>query len=183
MNYTYEFTSITPEMASTRTYHNFSKFLGDDPKRMGIVSCLYKQYTASFLTEGLGNIYHLKDGSKNQFQKINSMCFEWQIDVNFVKRVPLAANPQGTGENGSEITLYFPERYYEKYDTIQIIDTKQQLVVLHEPLAKADDLFEYTVQLIDSSLEDSLDPEVVREGSETRWLGTVIKMVVTLLSN
>ena len=55
--------------------------------------------------------------------------------------------------------------------------------MLHEPLAKADDLFEYTVQLIDSSLEDSLDPEVVREGSETRWLGTVIKMVVTLLSN
>lgn len=167
------FTSIRANMAGTRTYHDFSKFLGENPYRMGIVSQLYPQHTASFLTEGLGNIHHIKEGG-DSYQKINSMCFEWQIDVNFVKTVPLSETPKETGENGSEITLYFPERYYEKYDTLQIIPTKQQLAILHEPVRKADDLWEYAAQLIDNSLEDSLDLDVVVAGTETRWIGTVM---------
>ena len=40
---------IRPEMASTRTYEDFSKFLGTNPARLGIVSSLYDQYTACLL--------------------------------------------------------------------------------------------------------------------------------------
>ena len=38
------FTTIRPEMASTRTYEDFSKFLGTNPARLGIVSSLYLPY-------------------------------------------------------------------------------------------------------------------------------------------
>jgi hypothetical protein len=32
------FVTVRPEMASTRTYQDFSKFLGEKPKRIGLVS-------------------------------------------------------------------------------------------------------------------------------------------------
>lgn len=168
------FTTVRQNMSGPRLYHDFSKFLGENPYRMGIVSQLYPRYTMSFLTEGLGNIHHLPKQGDN-FQKINSMCFEWQIDIQDPKLVPLSATPDDkAGAYGAEFTLFFHERYYEKYDTLQIIPTKQQLVVLHEPLAKAADLWEYSVRIIDSSLEDSIDSSVVKEGTETRWIGTVM---------
>lgn len=56
----------------------------------------------------------------------------------FIKRVPFAADVVDNGVGGSEITMYFPERYYEKYDTIQIAESKQQVIVLHAPVRKSD---------------------------------------------
>ena len=53
----------------------------EKPKRLGIVSTMYQNLTASYLTEGLGNVmYNKQKGSK--FQKLNSLLFEWEIDVN-----------------------------------------------------------------------------------------------------
>lgn len=75
----------------------------------------------------------------------------------FIKRVPFAADVTDTGANGSDITVWFPERYYEKYDTIQIVGSKQQLIVLQSPVRKADNFWEYVCQIIDSTLEEELD--------------------------
>lgn len=76
-----QFTTVRPEMARTRTYQDFSRFIGEKPKRLGIVSTMYQNLTASYLTEGLGNVmYNKQKGSK--FQKLNSLLFEWEIDVN-----------------------------------------------------------------------------------------------------
>ena len=69
---------------STRTYEDFHKWLGANPARLGIVSNLYKQYTASALTEALMNVYEMDKGKSNSFQSINSFLIEWDIDVNFV---------------------------------------------------------------------------------------------------
>lgn len=51
------FTTVRPNMPSTRTYEDFMKFLGAKPERLGIVSTLYDQYTASYLTEALMNSF------------------------------------------------------------------------------------------------------------------------------
>lgn len=51
-----EFTTIRPEMASTRTYEDFYKFLGTRPHFLGIVSKMYPELTASYLTESLMNV-------------------------------------------------------------------------------------------------------------------------------
>jgi hypothetical protein len=32
-----QFTTIKPELAHSRTYEDFSKFIGDKPKRLGLV--------------------------------------------------------------------------------------------------------------------------------------------------
>jgi len=83
-----QFTTVNPNMAQTRTAEDFCKMIGMNPKRLGMVASMYKNLTASYLTEGLGNIvYNKQKGSK--FQKINSLAFDWSVDVNFIKRVPI----------------------------------------------------------------------------------------------
>jgi len=165
-----EFTTIKPEMAHSKTYEDFYKFLGAKPTRLGIVSTMYKNLTASYLTEGLGNIMYNKQKSGNKFQKINSLMFEWEIDVNFIKRVKFAAVPVGDGSNGSEITMYFTERYYEKNDTFVIELSKQQCFVMAAPIRKADNFWEYSVRLIDNSYTSTLDSTACAIGMETRFI-------------
>ena len=66
------FTTVNPNMSNTRTYEDFSKFIGDKPKRFGIVSRMYPNNTATYITEALGNVFEL-NGSKSKFQYINSL--------------------------------------------------------------------------------------------------------------
>ena len=45
-------------MSDTRTYEDFYKFLGTKPHKLGLVSRLYPDLTASYLTESLKNIFY-----------------------------------------------------------------------------------------------------------------------------
>ena len=100
----------------TRTYEDFYKFLGTKPYKLGVVSRLYPELTASYLTESLRNIFYQSRKSGNRYQSIDSMYFEWEVETNYIKRVEFAAVPEGDGADGTEITMAFKERYYEKYD-------------------------------------------------------------------
>jgi hypothetical protein len=131
---------------------------------------MYPEFTASFLTEGLGNVIYNKKTSGNNFQKINALSFEWEVETNFIKRIKFAAVPVGNGSNGSDIIMAFTERYYEKYDTFVIEGSKQQCFVLQAPIRKSDRYWEYTVRLIDSTLRDELDTAFCQPGMETRFL-------------
>ena len=62
------FSSSHAQMGSTRTYEDFHKWLSDKPERLGIVSNLYKQYTATSLTEALMNVYTMEKGKPSKFQ-------------------------------------------------------------------------------------------------------------------
>lgn len=66
-------------MSETRTYEDFYKFLGTRPEKLGVVSRLYPELTASYLTESLKNIFYNDGKSNNKFQPINSMYFEWDV--------------------------------------------------------------------------------------------------------
>jgi hypothetical protein len=46
-------------MGETRTYEEFTKFLGEKPYRLGVMAQLYTDLTASYLTEALQNVYHV----------------------------------------------------------------------------------------------------------------------------
>ena len=45
-------------MGSTRTYESFSKILGTKPELFGVVSRMYEDCTAAYLTESLRNIFY-----------------------------------------------------------------------------------------------------------------------------
>lgn len=167
------YVNIKPELAHSRTFEDFYKFLGSRPKMMGVMARMYTQNTATFLTEALMNIYY-NSKTANKFQPINSLMIEWEIDVEFVKRVEFAAAPVGDGSQGSDILMYFRERYYEKYDTFKIDDSRQQCIVKTVPQRKADNFWEYTVQLIDNDYSSILDANACQPGMTTRFLANIM---------
>jgi len=48
-----QFVSNIPTMGNTRTYEDFYKYLGARPARLGVVSKMYTDLTATYLTESL----------------------------------------------------------------------------------------------------------------------------------
>ena len=70
------FVSNRPTMSVTRTYEDFYKFLGTRPTKLGIVSRLYPELTASYLTESLRNIFYQDTKAGNRYQSIDAMYFE-----------------------------------------------------------------------------------------------------------
>ena len=140
----------------------------EKPERLGIVSTLYKQYTATSLTEALMNVYTLDKGKPNKFQSLNSFLLEWEIDVNFVKRIPILA-VEGNGSNGSEVIFQFPERYYEMYDVFVIEETRQQCIVILPPVRRSDAAVDCVCRIIDNDYKEVLDVDAII-GTDTRFL-------------
>lgn len=77
------FVTNRSNMGSTRTYEDFSKFLGEKPHRLGVVSRLYPHLTATFLTEALRNVFYGDTKKANSFQAVDSTYFEWQVECWF----------------------------------------------------------------------------------------------------
>lgn len=151
----------------TRTYENFLKMLGDKPKNLGLLSRMYPQCTATYYTEALGNIFYNNAKKANKFQSIDSYMIEWQLDVNEIKRVPLAAMPEGDGADGTEITFYFPYRFYEKYDIFKVEDTRQQFIVVSHPVKKGSNLWMVSARLVTEDYNTLLDLSGTHAGSLT----------------
>lgn len=79
------------------------------------------------------------------------------IETNNIKKVEFADVPSENGENGSEISFAFRERYFEKYDIFQIDETRQQCIVVDRPIRKRDDYWVVTARLIDNNYDTILD--------------------------
>lgn len=131
-------TSKIPTMGNTKTYEDWSTYLGSKPYRFGVVARLYPQNTINFITDGMRNIFYndAKGGSK--FQTINSLFYEWSLETNQIKKIEFAEKPMEDGENGSEITMAFKENYYQKYDIFMIDGSRQQCQVVSRPIRKSD---------------------------------------------
>ena len=165
------FVSNVPTMDDTRTYEDFYKYLGDKPSRLGVVSRMYPNNTASFITESLKNIFYMDaKGSGNKYQSVNSLMYEWEVESNYIKRIEFAAVPEGDGAGGTEIIMAFRERYYAKYDTFKIEKTGQQCFCLTNPIRKGDNYWEQTVRLVDNNYDTILNFDGCQPGDTTRWI-------------
>ena len=162
------FTTTRPNMPTNRTYEDFMKFLGANPARLGIVSTLYDQYTATHLTEALMNTYTMEKGKKG-FQSINSFLIEWDLQAKKIKRVPLIAAPEGSGVNAGDVKFYFPENYYQKYDTFVVERTRQQFIVLNRPQRLRDNCWLVIAKILDNDYDSVVDPTTAA-GFQTRFV-------------
>ena len=70
--------------------------------------------------------------------------------------------------------MYFRERYFEKYDTFKIDESRQQCIVKTTPQRKADNFWEYTVQLIDADYSAVLDLNACQPGMTARFLSNIM---------
>lgn len=135
-----------------------------NPARLGIVSTLYDQYTATHLTEALMNTYTMDKGKKG-FQSINSFLVEWDIAVNKLKRIPIVAAPEGTGINACDVKFYFGENYYQKYDTFVIEETRQQFFVTNIPQRLRDNCWLVIAKILDNDYDSVVDYAGGADGS------------------
>lgn len=162
------FTSRIPTMGQTKTYEDWSKYLGSKPHRIGVVARMYTDNTLNFITDGLRNIFY-KDEKADQFQLSSSLLFEWTVETNNIKKVEFAEVPTEDGANGTEITMAFRENYYQKYDIFRIDATKQQCQVVSRPIRKRDDYWEVQVRLIDNDYDTTLDTDGCQVGMTTTF--------------
>jgi hypothetical protein len=161
------FTTEKANMSATRTYEDFSTFLGVRPERIGLAASLYKDLTASALTEQLMNVYYnKKEGTK--FQPINSLMFEWEIDTSYIERIKFTEVPEKIA--GQEYLCHFEKRYYERMDTFIIEYSRQTMIVLSVPTRCSDGSWEYHCQLISSDYHQELDTKYCQPGCDTRWM-------------
>lgn len=167
------FTSKIPTMGMTKTYEDWSKYLGVKPNRLGIVARMYTDNTLNFILDGLKNIYY-KDEQVDKYQMSNSLLIEWQVETNQIKKIEFAEVPTETGENGSEITMAFKENYYQKYDIFRIDKTKQQCQVLSRPIRRRDDYWEVQVRLIDNNYDTILDTDGCQVGDLTTFQSVAV---------
>ena len=70
------FTTVRPEMASSRTYKDFYNFIGQHANNFGVVARLYQKHTMSYFTEAFGNVITGSEGSRSKFQPLDTMKFE-----------------------------------------------------------------------------------------------------------
>lgn len=143
--------------------------MGSRPHRLGVVSRLYPHLTATFLTEALRNVVYGDNKKSNGFQSIDSTYFEWEIETNYIKRVPIKG-VSGNGVNGTEITMTFGENYYQPQEIFKVEETGEQFFVTSRPVRKSDKDWEVTVRLIDDDYSSSIN-ENAYVGLTTRFIG------------
>lgn len=170
--YSVGYVTNRPDMAATRTAKDFYTFLGLKAQNLGIAAKLYEKYTTSYYTEAFGNVIYNEEKTKNKFQNIDSMAFDWELEMNEIKRIPFALSVEFSAP-GIEIPVYFREKYYEVNDTFMVDESHQVCVVIGSPVMKAHDLWEYTIRLMDNDISAQLDVDACQEGMTTRWLGNI----------
>ena len=151
-----------------RTYESIGAFLGKDAYKFGLISSLKPNHTASFLTESLMNVY-TNDKKAGKFQHVDSMSFEWDIEVPYYKTVEIISVTQVVGSTRS-YEVVFNDNYYNMHDTVVIDDTRQIIIAVTNPVEVTGG-FMQVVELIDPDLSETLVPADV-VGSSTRWRST-----------
>lgn len=93
------------------------------------------------------------------------------METSYIKRIPFAEIPNGTGADGGEIEMVFTENYYQLHEIFKIEKTGQQCFVVSRPIRKADNAWSVMVRLVDDDYSSVLDTDGCQIGDTTRFIG------------
>jgi len=160
--------TVVQNLGDTKTVQAFGRLLGTKPHKLGQVATMYPQLAISTLTDALKNVYYNPKKDSGSFSPINSMVIEWEIDVNFIKRVKIVGSISGTGVGKFVETIQLEEKYYDKNDTFTL-DNKQQLFVVAPPRKINAKAWEYKVVLVGNDLTKAINTTYASAGKYTRY--------------
>jgi hypothetical protein len=160
--------TVVQHLSDTKTVQNFGTLLGSKPHKLGTVVTMYPELAISTLTDALKNVYYNPKKDSNSFSPINSMCIQWDIDVNLIKKVRIAGTISGDGAGKNPETIVMAERYYDKNDTFTL-ENKQMLFVIAPPRLLAQNRWEYRVILVGNDPNKSINLEFAAAGKDTRY--------------
>lgn len=96
----------------------------------------------------------------------NNIC-----ETSYIKKIYFAAEPVGTGADGSEIEMQFTENYYQLHEIFKIELTGQQCFVTSRPVRKSDRCWSVMVRLLDDDYSSVLDTDGCHVGDATKFIG------------
>jgi len=160
--------TVVQHISDTKTVQNFGTFLGNKPHKLGTVVTMYKNLALSTLTDALKNVYYNPKKDGGSFTPINSMVIEWNIDVNFIKRVKVVGSISGSGANKNVESVILAERYYDKNDTFSL-ENRQMLFVVAPPKKLTQGRWEYKVVLVGNDPSKTIDVTYAAVGKQTRY--------------
>lgn len=67
-------------LVDTKTYEDWSKYLGVRPHRLGVVARMYTDNTLNFITDGLRNVFY-KGEKASTYELSSSLLFEWEVGL------------------------------------------------------------------------------------------------------
>lgn len=159
--------TVVQHLSDTKTVQNFGRMLGSKPHKLGQVVTMYPDLAISTLTDALKNVYYNPKKDSGSFTPINSMAIQWEINVNFIKKVRIAGNISGNGANKNIETIVMEERYYDKNDTFTL-ENKQQLFVVAPPRQLGVKRWEYRVKLVGDGSK-TINTAYAAAGKDTRY--------------
>jgi len=160
--------SLPSGISDTRSVTNFGTFLGKSPEKLGLIVSMFPKLSASFLTEALGHVFKNGKTGANKFQSINALAVEWQIDVNFIKKVDIVGAISGDGAGGTPVTIDLKEKYYDPNDSFQL-ENRQKLWVVKKAKRIAANRWRYTVILMGGSDSRTINTTFAQPGRKTRY--------------
>jgi len=160
--------TIVQNLGDTKTVQEFGRLLGSKPHKLGQVVTMYPNLAISTLTDALKNVYYNPKKDSGSFTPINSMCIEWDIDVNFIKQIKIAGAISGNGVGKKIETILLEERYYDKNDTFTL-ENKQQLFVTAAPKKISAKIWEYKVKLVGADTSKLINTAYAAKGKNTRY--------------
>lgn len=160
--------SLPSNMSDTRSVTNFGTFLGKSPEKLGQVVTMFPKLSVSFLTEALGHVFKNSKTGNNKFQSINALSVEWQIDVNFIKKVNIVGAISGNGAGGTPVTIDLEEKYYDPNDSFQL-ENRQKLWVVKKAQRINAKRYRYTVKLMGGADNRAIIESFAQPGRKTRY--------------
>lgn len=158
---------------STATMRELEKLFQIAPNLASKTIRLFPQHAISFLTEGLGEIYDIKEKT-DSFTGLNDKQYKWKIRghqvprIKFVTRVTGGAIGAGTtiGGTGSEFIIACGSAYYNPYDIVKLLDGTL-LFVKAGPIFQKEGTWEYTVTINTNNPTNTVDTNMLQPGIES----------------
>jgi hypothetical protein len=160
--------TVYENMSATRSIQNFGTLLKDKPEKLGQVVSMRPDLNVSVLTESMRNVYKNSKDSKNGFTPINALAIEWEIDVNYIKRVRIVGAPSGAPKLHVPQKVTLAEAYFDRNDTFAA-ENRQTYFVEKGPNRVGSGKFEYHVTLVGNDPERSGDVSYLASGRTVRF--------------
>jgi hypothetical protein len=156
-------------LANDLSVQNFTRVLGERPQYLGVLATLKQGYTFNALTQRLGNHFSLGEKA-NKYQSINRFSFDWSINSEYIKKIAFAKSSVAEGRDGVTITWNFTEKYFDKYDVIQLTGNQQQFTVVDLPRQIDVNNYEYKVRLVDPTRQKYVDVNYTKTNDTAIWV-------------
>jgi hypothetical protein len=170
-----------PNMFSdTRTYRDWSKYLGLKPTMLSQVVRQMPQYSTLYMMLGMNNRFTDKEFDMSGATKLDSVFYQWNIvgHTNQLMTFVESCTPPTTGGTEFQIIL---ERKYATYRDVLKLRDGTNLFITQQPRKLADNRWSYLVKVIGVPPLKPSDPDeriitdlsLVAKGANIQWLGNI----------